>query len=833
MSAVAVATATETYLTVIKPGTACSDFPSELAATYPFSLDPFQQHSIMAIRRGHNVLVTAKTGSGKTLVGEAQIRESLGAGRRVFYTTPIKTLSNQKFYDLKKVFPEASVGIMTGDIKFMPDAQIVIMTTEILSNLLYKKGTDTESLGLTASISLDGLDAVIFDECHYINDPDRGNVWEETIVNLPKDVKIIMLSATIDRSEQFAAWVGKVRQRPIVHIATTHRVVPLTHYCAAVAADGSATMELTEICATGADGREVYDAAAYRRWSNKKHADYKKEREFKEAAKAHAATNKAAKAAALAAGEAALHALPAAEGKFHQTSYIHQLNVTVNSLKEKEMLPALFFVFNRDNCEKFAAALESSLLDSSDSAQVTHIIDYHLRNHKETLQSVSQYYTITDLLKKGIAYHHSGLHPLLKEIVEILFAKGLIRVLFCTETFAVGINMPTRTVVFTELRKHDNSGLRVVRPDEYIQMAGRAGRRGKDVRGNVIYLPAHGPVHPQEMQTIMGGGLPGLYSRIKFSYPFILKAFHAGDEKWRQIIADSYWYQQSLEELEQTKKEADAAQDAVVALNLEEVIKDLEERDQLEVKIKTSVNAARKEAQRSLDHWNNKHMGSKWNNAIQLWPKYKKLKAEADRYMKQYERSVQTCTDFDALIEPQVKYLQVNGYLDEAKALTRKGTMATEINEGHPILMTELYLSGALASLSAPALIAALAAFICERSIEHDTLEPVCDEIQPVIDALIRIRDTMSDGDSSNWRISTEHVGIAYDWLHGRPPAEICTEYNLFEGNLTKTVMKLKNLMEELQTIAEFNNDVGMLEKIKDLDVVHGIAIPDSLYLRL
>ncbi len=825
-------TVSSSYLTVINPGTACADFPSELVATYPFTLDPFQQHAIMAIRRGHNVLVTAKTGSGKTLVGEAQIRESLGAGRRVFYTTPIKTLSNQKFYDLKKVFPEASVGIMTGDIKFMPDAQIVIMTTEILSNLLYKKGTDTESLGLTASISLDGLDAVIFDECHYINDPDRGNVWEETIINLPKDVKIIMLSATIDHSEQFAAWVGKVRQRPIVHIATTHRVVPLTHYCASVAQDGH--LELTEICATGADGREVYDAAAYRRWSNKKHADYKKEQEFKDAAKATFAANKAAKAAALAAGEAALHALPAAEGKFHQTSYIHQLNVTVNSLQEKEMLPALFFVFNRANCEKFAAAIESNLLDSSDSAQVNHIIDYHLRNHKDTLQAVPQYWTITGLLKKGIAYHHSGLHPLLKEIVEILFGKGLIRVLFCTETFAVGINMPTRTVVFTELRKHDNSGLRVVRPDEYIQMAGRAGRRGKDVRGNVIYLPAHGPIHPQEMQTIMGGGLPGLYSRIKFSYEFILKALHVGDEKWRQVISDSYWYQQSLEELEQTKKEADAASDAVAALNLEEqVIKDLEDRTLLEMTVKSSVNAARKEAQRALDHWNNKHMGSKWNNAIALWPKYKKLKAEAERYMKLYERSVLECTDFDRLIEPQVKYLQSNGYLDEAKSLTRKGTMATEINEGHPILMTELYMSGALSALEGPAIVAALAAFICERSIDYDTLEPVCEEIQPTIDALARIRDTMMCGESSNWRISTEHVPIAYDWLHGRPAAEICTEYNIFEGNLTKIVMKLKNLLEELQTIAEFNNDIALLAKIKDLDVVHGIAIPDSLYLRL
>ena len=195
---------------------------------YKFPLDPFQQHAFHAISKDENVLVCAKTGSGKTLVGEYQIYHSLKKGMRVFYTTPIKSLSNQKFYDLKHQFTEASVGIMTGDIKFCPDAQIVIMTTEILRNLLYKKGSTTEHLGLTASLSMDGVDAIVFDECHYINDKDRGKVWEETMILLPPSVSMIMLSATLDHPEYLAQWLGELKQKPIHLIQTHYRMVPRT-----------------------------------------------------------------------------------------------------------------------------------------------------------------------------------------------------------------------------------------------------------------------------------------------------------------------------------------------------------------------------------------------------------------------------------------------------------------------------------------------------------------------------------------------------------------------------------------------------------------------------
>ncbi len=825
---------TSMYLKVIDHGIACSEYPSDTSISYPFPLDPWQQHACEAINNGFNVFVSAKTGSGKTLPAEHQISKSIANGLRVFYTGPIKGLSNQKYNDLKEAFSHASVGIMTGDIKSEPNADIVVMTTEILRNLLLKQGTDTESFGLTASLSLDRLDAVILDECHYINDYDRGHVWEEIIVNLPKHIKIIMLSATMKDSIGFADWIAKTREHTTIHIATTHRVVPLTHYAAKVV-DGH--LEMTEICATNTEGKEVYNPVAYKKWSQDKYNDYKKEEEFRKTAATTKATNAAIKAAAAAAGEAPVHALPAAEGKFHLTSYNHQLNVAIEDLQSKDLLPALVFDFSRKNCEKRAAIVEANLLTPGESAEVTHIIASKLRERREALSTVPQYHVIVDLLKKGVAFHHSGLLPILKEIVEILFSKGLVKVLFCTETFAVGINMPTRTVIFTELRKYDSSSLRIVRPDEYIQMAGRAGRRGKDLRGTVIYLPSHKPVSPAEMQLILAGSLPTINSRLKFSYEFILKILHAGTDKYIDVVSKSLWYHQQTNAVQTYVSELAAAtkavQDLRTANNLtDEVITELEQRDALDTKMRAAINAARKEAQRELDRWNNKHMGRTWALAIEAWPKYKDLLLKEARALKVKTEASAHLEDLYSIIAPQIKFLQGLDYIEaDGRTLTKKGTMATEINEGHPILLTELYMSGAFKGLTAPEIIAVMSAFNTEKSIDDDKLEPVNDKIQPVIERLSDIRDHLSHGDPNDWRITTEFVNITLDWLNGESAATICENYNIFEGNLTKLVMKLQNLYEELQIMATINNDVDLLNTIKDLNIVNGIAIPDSLYL--
>lgn len=824
------------FLKVTPPNTPC-ELPADMAATYGYPLDPFQQHAIAAISRGENVLVTAKTGSGKTLVGEYQIAHSLRAGRRVFYTTPIKSLSNQKFHDLTKAFPQARVGIMTGDIKFMPDADIIIMTTEILRNLLYKRGTSTAHIGLTASLSLDRLDAVVFDECHYINNKERGKVWEETMILLPPEVKLVLLSATIDRPELFAGWLGRLRERPISLIATTHRVVPLTHYAARI---NGQELELTEIMATGKDGKEHFDQNAYRRFLDNKAADRRKEREFAAAAANRAEQLTSAKAAAAAANGSTVLAAPATVGKFHQTAFVHQLNTLIYSLKVRDLLPALVFAFSRADCERYAAAVEGSLIDSSDSAAVEHIFDFHLRDHKEVLQNVAQFWTIRGLLLRGLAFHHSGLLPILKEIVEILFSKGLVRILFCTETFAVGINMPTRTAVFVDLKKHDDAGLRLVHTDEYIQMAGRAGRRGKDVRGTVIYLPARDPLLPAEMLAVMSGGMPAIQSKMEFGYEFILKTFHASNDSWRRILNESYWYQQQIHTLNVLDQQLEKARAAKTTLT-DKICDELRVRDELEATLRASQNAARKEAQRALDQWKNRHVGPTWETAFKAWPQYKEQQATIARLQAQRDAQSAELTDPRTVLEAKLQYLQRIGFMGPDETLTPKGHAATEINEGHALLMPELYYSGALSALSGQEILSLLAAFLAERQKEECEAPVECSAaVAAAYKALCTMRETLmaTEGDPTNddyWYISSNMIDLIYQWIDGAPAKELCEAYGLYEGNLTKSVLKLSNLYEELTVLATLNSDVDLLEKLKPLAplIVRDIAIPDSLYLRI
>jgi superfamily II RNA helicase len=332
---------TSTFLHIQKSSEPCKDFPADPAQTYSFPLDPFQEKAIAAISGGANVLVTAKTGSGKTLVGEYQIAHSLRKGGRVFYTTPIKSLSNQKFYDLKKLFPDR-VGIMTGDLKYKPDADVVIMTTEILRNLLFKRGTATETLGITAALSLDRLDAVVFDECHYINDKDRGAVWEETMILLNPAVQLVLLSATVDAPEVFASWLGDLKQRPIHLISTAYRIVPLVH---GVYKD----KDFHPIM----DNTNKFSDGPYKSWLQWRSSQLKAADEHKAAVKTRAA--------------AGYDGGPIARGARGPKAFAHEMNATIATLEEKEQLPALFFVFSRKDCERYADLTEHTLINSSDA----------------------------------------------------------------------------------------------------------------------------------------------------------------------------------------------------------------------------------------------------------------------------------------------------------------------------------------------------------------------------------------------------------------------------------------------------------------------------------
>lgn len=781
---------------------------------YSFPLDPFQQHAMLAISKHEHVLVCAKTGSGKTLVGEYQIYHSLKKGKRIFYTTPIKSLSNQKFYDLKHQYPDATVGIMTGDIKFCPDAQIVIMTTEILRNLLYKKGSTTENLGITAAISLDGVDAVIFDECHYMNDKDRGMIWEETMILLPSAINMVMLSATLDHPEYVGEWLGNLKQKPVHLIETHYRIVPLSHHLVKVD-EKTEEYELVTLM----DAKEVYHSKVYTDWlrarKDKKDAEYKQKLEIKDGKKNDKKDGK----------------------KIHVDSFVYQLNQTILMLERKELLPAICFVLSRKLCESYAGKVEKDLLTSHETAAVKHIITFHLHRYLPTLETNPQYHKIYNLLCRGIAYHHSGLLPLLKEIVEILFSKGFIKLLFCTETFAVGLNMPTKTVLFAGFKKYDETldDMRILRNDEYIQMAGRAGRRGKDDKGIVIYLPDREPLESHEMFNMMKGSRPPITSKMTFHYDFILKTIQASTEpmKWLEIMKQSYWFQQRLQEI---KEKTDEQKECHEKMQKGEYHEECAKRFSLEQRMKTHAN--KKEIQRELTSLKNKQVGPKWNKAWNDYLDYQKLE-KCSTYL---QEQITELEDYESIIRQHVDFLYHTEFLtnDDPYILTKdhlsiKGVLATEINEGHPILMSTLYHTGLLRSLSENDLITVLACF-------HENKETIpISELnisQEAYDALLKIErmaDTFYklDSDDTYWIISTEMVEPVSRWINGEHLSVICQDYEMFEGNLMRSLLKIGNILDEWLSMAIYSEHIYQIEKITALKERLTLTKADSLYLRL
>lgn len=798
---------------------------------YSFPLDPFQQHAICAISRDENVLVCAKTGSGKTLVGEYQIFHSLNKGKRVFYTTPIKSLSNQKFHDLKTQFKDASVGIMTGDIKFRPDAQIVIMTTEILRNLLYKKGTTTENLGLTASISMDDLDAVIFDECHYINDKDRGKVWEETMILLPSDTNLVMLSATLDHPEYLAGWLGNLKQKHIHLIETQYRIVPLTHYL----------LDKDYKLVTLMDHREVYDDKAYLDWL-KYRGKLDDERR---------AYQRKVSDARRAGAEGAI------DGKVHTTSFVHQMNETIKMLDRESLMPALFFVLSRKQCEAYASKVDGSLLTSSDTAAVKHIISFHLHRHMKNLEILPQYHQIYDLLCRGIAFHHSGLLPLLKEIVEVLFTKGLVRIMFCTETFAVGLNMPTKTVLFAGLKKYDEQtgGMRMLRNDEYLQMAGRAGRRGKDDKGVVIYLPDRDPVEPRELKTMMKGTRPPILSRMDFHYDFILKTIQASEPdkplKWLQIMEESYWFQQRQQQIKDLEHDIMVCSNKLDKLAISALlIEGCSKRTELEQQIKITSGTSRRDIQRQLDALKNKQLGPTWTKAWVDFQALKALNSERD----ELKFHIATLQSHTTSIEPTVKFLVEIGYLKNSNPLTLKnedltirGILATEINQGHQIIMTELYTQELLHPLTDIDLVCVLSCFQEDKETEEspsiselkvsNEVRNVLYKVQDMVNGFQDLEDKLNSMSilTNYWRLSTQMIDPMKRWVEGESAAIICSEYGLFEGNFIRAVMKMTNILDEWLALATYCQHTEQIDKIMGVrsKMIRDIVIPDSLYLHL
>ena len=511
---------------------------NEYFNNYPFELSDFQKYAIEAIVTGNHSLVTAHTGSGKTLPGEFAIEHFVKKGKKVVYTSPIKALSNQKYYEFTKKFPDISIGLFTGDIKTNPCASVLIMTTEILMNYLFTLDTNNEFIderNYDFQLNIkDELACVIFDEVHYINDLDRGQNWEQTILMLPKEVQMVMLSATIDSPEKFAKWCEKDNEKQVYLSSTYKRVVPLTHY-------GFLTTNETI---------------------------YKKIRDKETQQKIRNQTNK-------------FHILKTSNDKYMEDGYLqlkstmsyfhkenlfvnktHVLNQLAKQLKEEEKLPAIAFVFSRKNVETFANAITTNILEFDSKVPYTiknecDSIIKKLPNYQEYMR-LPEYDGLIKLLEKGIGIHHSGMIPILREIVETMISRKHIKLLFATESFAIGLDCPIRTAVFTSLTKFDGTKMRYLFPHEYSQAAGRAGRRGLDTIGNVIHcnnmfdLPSS-----NEYREILCGAPQKLVSKFNISFSTILNLMRNGKTQMKDFtdfVENSMLKQELSKTIENEKK---------------------------------------------------------------------------------------------------------------------------------------------------------------------------------------------------------------------------------------------------------------------------------------
>ncbi|KAK1442652.1 ATP-dependent RNA helicase ski2-like protein [Babesia gibsoni] len=439
----------------------------DLLIDYPFELDVFQKRAIYHLHNMKHVFVAAHTSSGKTVVAEYAVALALSMGKKAVYTSPIKALSNQKYREFSKRFGSEDVGIVTGDVSCNPNAACLIVTTEILRNLLYRGDAIIGQLGV-----------VIFDEVHYINDISRGVVWEEVFIMLPKSLQLVMLSATVPNYNEFADWVGAVMEREVITIVTSKRPIPLMHFLYIY---GRIFLVLDSKGFNQDAYHKMFSYATLTKSNNLKRTTFK--------------------------------------------GQVQKLQRLIKSLEASHKLPVVLFCFNRAKCEAYAKEMPNLNLSYTQvqRSKIHLFVKESLSSISEADRNLPQVKGIVKLLYRGIGVHHSGLLPLMKEIVEILFSRGLIKILFATETFAMGVNMPARSVVFTSIHKHDGQKQRHLTASEYTQMAGRAGRRGLDSFGSVYIFCPDEPPDLQELTTMMFEKSTRLESRFRITYNMLLQ----------------------------------------------------------------------------------------------------------------------------------------------------------------------------------------------------------------------------------------------------------------------------------------------------------------------
>ena len=833
----------------------CDKFPSEnsiyieneIVSKYVpenIKLSDFQKWAIKSITEGDNVLVTAHTGSGKTLPAEFAIQYFTSQQKKVIYASPIKALSNQKLYDMRRKYPHISFGLLTGDCKDNPEADVLIMTTEILRNtLLNKKINSTsnqkEELPLLFEMDFDTeLAAVVFDEVHYINDAERGSVWEQAILLLPPQVQLIMLSATIDRPSEFANWIETEKQRQSkerslnpkqVYLASTlERVVPLTHYMWLSVNEGAykksvrtpyeqkiENMRSTPIQIASSSGS--FSDENYHKMNDVLDYMYK---------------NKT----------------------FIKRQFV--IENLLRFLKSKEMLPAICFVFSRKHVEQAAREIsfslfeEDSLLPSQVEKECRHILQSKLPNYKEYME-LPEYETIVGLLQKGIAIHHAGIIPVLREMVELLFEKGYIRLLIATETFAVGLNMPTKTVIFAGISKYNGSKMRLLYPHEYTQMAGRAGRRGIDTVGHVFHcvnlfeLPC-----VSDYRHMLTGPPQKLVSKFKLSFNLALSMIETrtdvlsfmkqsmlSNDIDREIIG---YENEELKVVEQLQKQEEALSYCHTPRDI------LERYKTLQKSITTTANSARKKMRIEMNNLEATHKFlikdlEKIKSIDEVKNIYDKIKSEKNNT----ENYILNTT----LILNTI--LLNNGFIIKNEkgeySITEKGKFASQLQEVHPLAMTDLYYGlDRFSSLDASELAGLFGCFypvsVSDDLKAHNpfTLCDVIMRMNKILGHYLTLETDAFLDTGSSYEINYDLLPYIIKWCDTNDEIEcknviqeMKKHTGVFVGEFMKALLKVNAVALEFERVCETTQNIALLEKLRMIPslTLKYIATTQSLYL--
>ena len=808
---------------------------------YPFELSTFQKYGIEAVVKGHHVLITAHTGSGKTLPAEFAIEHMVGKGKKVIYTAPIKALSNQKFYEFTKKYPHISFGILTGDIKTNPEADVLIMTTEILLNTLYNKQSKSQSQSSLVDFDMDfdnELGCVIFDEVHYVNDPDRGRVWEESIMMMPEHVQMVMLSATIDTPEKFARWCETRGNTPsfksdkFVYLASTnHRVVPLTHYTFLTSA--SSVFKTIKDKATQKEIKDMTD-----RFTPIQSADGKfDEPHFHKVQKT----------------------LDLFEKNRLRMKRQHVLNQACKLMVEKDMLPALCFVLSRKQLEVCANEITVNLLEFD--SKVPYIVQNEceqiirkLPNYEEYLH-LPEYVNAVALLEKGIAIHHSGVMPVIKEMIELLYAKGYIKILFATETFSIGVNMPTKTVLFASSSKFDGTVQRTLYSHEYTQMAGRAGRRGIDKVGSVIHLNNLFPkIDCITYKKMLHGKPQTLTSKFKISYNLLLNLIDIGDTDFVSYAKRSMIQNDIEREIQDIRHEIKKLEDKKHAgVKFDAPYYVVEEFTELVNTVNALKNRKRKDAERKIAD-----LQKEWPRITEDKKKRETQLAVQSEIDHMSSRVKDVETFMNNSIESVMDILERNAFISREDSdntenicqLTPKGRIAASIRELHCLVFTEIIHQEKLYSLSAKQLVSL---FSCFTNVTvSDDIRCIVphsndNEVDSIVCQVKELYDEYTSTEESQNIVTGTECELHYDlmiecakWCDcdnvedcKRLLQSLEYEKEIFLGEFVKALMKINNIAGEMEKIAELEGRMDFLSALREIPrlTMKYVVTNQSLYI--